>query len=175
MTNACSRSVRESAVGGGILAFEKQMRRLQDVDFCKSEVAGCQCCCCYCSFGEIFHKEFPLGSWDPRATKGLPFWPQTGSAGSTDRTLFLDLSGVFPFCSIFGNWLQDHINSSESPRTKHAVAFISENVYCVPMAWRALSWILNVNCGLDSPCTELEFPLRWGVLARTHRCRRPAT
>ena len=75
---------------------------------------------------------------------------------------FLDLSAFSPFQSISGNWLQDRINSYEGPRTKHAIAFILENINCMPMVWRALSWVLNVNCGLCSPLREPEFPFKTG-------------
>ena len=126
------------------------------------------------SFGDIFLKGFPLRSWDPIATKGSLIWPQTEHRIHQPNS-FLDLSAFSPFQSIFGNWLQDHINSYESPRTKHAIAFILENINCVPMVWRALPWVLNINCGLCSPHMEPKFPFKWGMFARTHRCQHPAT
>lgn len=138
----------------------------------KKWIAKGRCCWFNYSFGAVFHKEFSLGSGYPLSHWWISVLVGKWSAGSPNLTFLFDLSAFSRFSLLL---VASHraykclwsplLQAQESSMQLHS--FQKTFIYCMRLACKVLSWVLNVKRGLCILCMEPKFPLSLCVPAST--------
>lgn len=141
---------------------KKWKRGLEEVECWKSELQRVRAADRITHLGRFFTKGFS-GSWDPSATERFSVLVHKWSAASPKLTFLFDLSALLHF-SLFlvaSHRSYKHHGAHYCKLKNKVCSYISFQtmfVYCMPMAWKALSWVLNVKRGLRLLCVEPKPP-----------------